>query len=91
MLLLHHSIEPRSLSFVLKLNNLTYSVKVRSKVLWNDISGEARDDKSMAALGASGSGKSTLIDTLANRIPKGGLIDALANRKEQMVEKMIAW
>ncbi|KAI3751049.1 hypothetical protein L2E82_22063 [Cichorium intybus] len=82
MLLLHHSIEPRSLSFVLKLNNLTYSVKVRSKVLLNDISGEARDGESVAALGASGSGKSTLIDTLANRIPKGGLIDAQANRSK---------
>ncbi|KAI3721350.1 hypothetical protein L2E82_32359 [Cichorium intybus] len=45
----------------------------RSKVLLNDISGQARDGEILAVLGASGSGKSTLIDALANRIAKGSL------------------
>ncbi|KAM7497810.1 hypothetical protein LguiA_022224 [Lonicera macranthoides] len=44
-----------------------------TKVLLNDISGEARDGEIMAMLGASGSGKSTLNDALANRITKGSL------------------
>ncbi|XP_028783227.1 ABC transporter G family member 6-like [Neltuma alba] len=44
-----------------------------TKVLLNDISGEARDGEIMAVLGASGSGKSTLIDALANRISKESL------------------
>ncbi|KAJ9539961.1 LOW QUALITY PROTEIN: hypothetical protein OSB04_026467 [Centaurea solstitialis] len=45
----------------------------RSKVLLNDISGQAMDGEILAVLGASGSGKSTLIDALANRIAKGSL------------------
>ncbi|XP_004497331.1 ABC transporter G family member 1-like [Cicer arietinum] len=49
------------------------TVFARTKILLNDISGEARDGEIMAFLGASGSGKSTLIDALANRIAKGKL------------------
>lgn len=45
----------------------------KTKVLLNEISGEARDGEILAVLGASGSGKSTLIDALANRIAKGSL------------------
>ena len=88
--------EPRSLPFVLKFNNLTYSVKVRrkmavpslfdrrerlgdssvgsehlfsrSKVLLNDISGEARGDKLVAVLGAIGSGKSTWRRTMSEEV-----------------------
>ncbi|TKY62216.1 ABC transporter G family member 2 [Spatholobus suberectus] len=44
-----------------------------TKILLNDISGEARDGEIMAVLGASGSGKSTLIDALADRISKESL------------------
>ncbi|KAF5948008.1 hypothetical protein HYC85_013965 [Camellia sinensis] len=44
-----------------------------TKILLNEISGEARDGEILAVLGASGSGKSTLIDALANRIAKGSL------------------
>lgn len=44
-----------------------------TKILLNNISGEARDGEVMAVLGASGSGKSTLIDALADRISKDSL------------------
>ncbi|KAF3780375.1 ABC transporter G family member 10 [Nymphaea thermarum] len=44
-----------------------------TRVLLNQISGEARDGEILAVLGASGSGKSTLIDALANRIARGSL------------------
>ncbi|XAR69006.1 hypothetical protein NMG60_11000438 [Bertholletia excelsa] len=44
-----------------------------TKVLLNDISGEAREGEIMAVLGASGSGKSTLVDALAGRISKESL------------------
>ncbi|XP_058740345.1 ABC transporter G family member 20-like [Vicia villosa] len=44
-----------------------------TKILLNNISGEARDGEIMAVLGASGSGKSTLIDALADRISKESL------------------
>ncbi|KAL7589367.1 hypothetical protein Lser_V15G36339 [Lactuca serriola] len=109
--------EPRSLPFVLKFNNLTYSVKVRrkmavpslfgrrerlgdssvgsehlfsrSKVLLNDISGEARDGELVAVLGASGSGKSTLIDALANRIAKGSLKGTVTLNGEQLESRLL--
>ncbi|KAL4575162.1 hypothetical protein LXL04_022004 [Taraxacum kok-saghyz] len=109
--------EPRSLPFVLKFNNLTYSVKVRrkmgmpslfggrerlgdssvgnehmfsrSKVLLNDISGEARDGELVAVLGASGSGKSTLIDALANRIAKGSLKGSVTLNGEQLESRLL--
>ncbi|KAF3334032.1 ABC transporter G family member 6-like protein [Carex littledalei] len=45
----------------------------RTKVLLNNISGEAREGEIFAVLGASGSGKSTLIDALADRISKESL------------------
>ncbi|ESQ52371.1 hypothetical protein EUTSA_v10016295mg [Eutrema salsugineum] len=46
---------------------------VNTKILLNNISGEAHEGEMMAVLGASGSGKSTLIDALANRIAKDSL------------------
>ncbi|KAI3758040.1 hypothetical protein L6452_05587 [Arctium lappa] len=117
------SSEPRSLPFVLSFNNLTYSVKIRSKmsipavfggrkrlggapatsmeavggerlfsrskVLLNDISGEARDGEILAVLGASGSGKSTLIDALANRIAKGSLKGTVTLNGEQLESRLL--
>ncbi|KAJ0505292.1 putative ABC transporter, AAA+ ATPase domain, ABC-2 type transporter [Helianthus annuus] len=112
------SSEPRALPFVLKFSNLTYSVKVRSKmalpgwlggrgdqlggdpvgsegmfsrskVLLNDISGEARDGELVAVLGASGSGKSTLIDALANRIAKGSLKGTVTLNGEQLESRLL--
>ncbi|KAI3765202.1 hypothetical protein L2E82_15230 [Cichorium intybus] len=61
----------------------------RSKVLLNDISGEARDDELVAVLGASGSGKSTLIDALANRIAKGSLKETVTLNGEQLESKLL--
>ncbi|GJR51721.1 ABC transporter G family member 6-like protein [Tanacetum coccineum] len=96
--------EPRALPFVLKFNNLTYSVNVRrklnfstlcgrgedrTKILLNDISGEARDGELVAVLGASGSGKSTLIDALANRIAKGSLKGTVTLNGEQLESRLL--
>ncbi|MFS7968476.1 putative ABC transporter, AAA+ ATPase domain, ABC-2 type transporter [Helianthus anomalus] len=90
------SSEPRSLPLVLSFNNLTYSVKVGSKrvfnmnkLLLNDISGQARDGEIMAVLGASGSGKSTLIDALANRIAKGSLKGTVTLNGEQLESRLL--
>lgn len=47
-------------------SNLNSAKEMKTKVLLNDISGEARDGRIFAVLGPSGSGKSTLIDALAN-------------------------
>ncbi|KAK1562262.1 hypothetical protein Q3G72_009036 [Acer saccharum] len=44
-----------------------------TKLLLNDISGQAREGEIMAVVGASGSSKSTLIDALAGRIEKESL------------------
>ncbi|XP_020213033.1 ABC transporter G family member 20-like [Cajanus cajan] len=78
--------------FVLSFSNLSYSVNLRrklpflppattkpnaTKLLLNDVSGEARDGQILAVLGASGSGKSTLIDALAGRISKDSLKGSL--------------
>ncbi|KAI5659907.1 hypothetical protein M9H77_28700 [Catharanthus roseus] len=64
-----------AIPLLLSFNNLTYSVKNKeTKILLNDVSGEASDGEILAVLGPSGSGKSTLIDTLANRtVVKGSL------------------
>ncbi|KAK6929270.1 ABC-2 type transporter [Dillenia turbinata] len=96
--------EHQSLPFVLSFNNLTYSVKVRrkitdsllfrrrnprTKVLLNDISGEAREGEILAVLGASGSGKSTLIDALANRIAKGSLKGSITLNGEALESRLL--
>ncbi|KAJ8564946.1 hypothetical protein K7X08_001406 [Anisodus acutangulus] len=60
-----------------------------TKVLLNDISGEARDGELLAVLGASGSGKSTLIDALANRIAKESLKGAMRLNGEQLYSKLL--
>ncbi|KAJ8754108.1 hypothetical protein K2173_002006 [Erythroxylum novogranatense] len=49
------------------------ATEMGTKLLLNDISGEAREGEIMAVLGASGAGKSTLIDALAYRISKESL------------------
>ncbi|XP_071732884.1 ABC transporter G family member 6-like [Rutidosis leptorrhynchoides] len=61
----------------------------RTKVLLNDISGEARDGELVAVLGASGSGKSTLIDALANRIAKGSLKGTVTLNGEQLESRLL--
>ncbi|KAK3018514.1 hypothetical protein RJ639_003687 [Escallonia herrerae] len=60
-----------------------------TKVLLNDISGEARDGEILAVLGASGSGKSTLIDALANRIAKGSLKGKVALNGEHLESRLL--
>ncbi|MCL7024405.1 hypothetical protein MKW94_019914 [Papaver nudicaule] len=49
------------------------SMSSKTKLLLNDISGEAREGEILAILGPSGSGKTTLIDALAGRISKESL------------------
>ncbi|KAI3822632.1 hypothetical protein L1987_10227 [Smallanthus sonchifolius] len=95
---------PHSPPFVLSFDSLTYSVKTGSKitlfnsrkvgvsdtkVLLDDISGEAREGEIMAVLGASGSGKSTLIDALANRIEKGSLKGTVTLNGEILESKLL--
>ncbi|MBA0634757.1 hypothetical protein Godav_000013 [Gossypium davidsonii] len=61
----------------------------RTKMLLNDISGEAQDGEILAVLGASGSGKSTLIDALANRIAKGSLKGNVTLNGETLESRML--
>ncbi|MBA0669988.1 hypothetical protein Goklo_025167 [Gossypium klotzschianum] len=61
----------------------------RTKMLLNDISGEAQDGEILAVLGASGSGKSTLIDALANRIAKGSLKGNVTLNGETLKSRML--
>ncbi|KAJ9555030.1 hypothetical protein OSB04_009644 [Centaurea solstitialis] len=63
---------PRKISFSNSLGGSKVEAS-NTKVLLDDISGEAREGEIMGVLGASGSGKSTLIDALANRIAKESL------------------
>lgn len=65
------------------------SLFTRSKVLLNDISGEARDGEILAVLGASGSGKSTLVDALANRIAKGSLKGSVTLNGEALESRLL--
>ncbi|OMO72695.1 ABC transporter-like protein [Corchorus capsularis] len=60
-----------------------------TKVLLNDISGEAREGEIMAVLGASGSGKSTLIDALASRISRESLKGSLTLNGEVLESKLL--
>ncbi|KAI3442990.1 ABC transporter domain-containing protein [Psidium guajava] len=60
-----------------------------TKVLLNDISGEAREGEIMAVLGASGSGKSTLIDALADRISKESLGGAITLNGEVLESRLL--
>ncbi|XAR56129.1 hypothetical protein NMG60_11036479 [Bertholletia excelsa] len=61
----------------------------KTKVLLNDISGEARDGEILAVLGASGSGKSTLVDALANRIAKGSLKGSVTLNGEPLESRLL--
>ncbi|KZV26145.1 ABC transporter G family member 20 [Dorcoceras hygrometricum] len=63
--------------------------KSRTRVLLNDISGEARDGEILAVLGASGSGKSTLIDALANRISRDSLNGTISLNGEVLESKLL--
>ncbi|CAK9142945.1 unnamed protein product [Ilex paraguariensis] len=65
------------------------SLVTRTKVLLNDISGEARDGEILAVLGASGSGKSTLIDALANRMAKGSLQGSVTLNGEPLESRLL--
>uniref|UniRef100_A0A5B7CGA2 Putative ABC transporter G family member 6-like n=1 Tax=Davidia involucrata TaxID=16924 RepID=A0A5B7CGA2_DAVIN len=65
------------------------SLFTKTKVLLNDISGEARDGEILAVLGASGSGKSTLIDALANRIAKGSLKGTVTLNGEPLESRLL--
>ncbi|KAF5475973.1 hypothetical protein F2P56_007724 [Juglans regia] len=60
-----------------------------SKILLNDISGEAREGEIMAVLGASGSGKSTLIDALADRIAKESLKGSVTLNGEVLESRLL--
>lgn len=60
-----------------------------TKVLLNDISGDAREGEIMAVLGASGSGKSTLIDALADRISKESLGGAITLNGEVLESRLL--
>lgn len=99
----HHALDVHHpVPLLLSFHNLTYSVRVgrsilpacfstddRTKVLLNDISGEARDGEIMAVLGASGSGKSTLIDALANRISRESLKGSITLNGEALESKLL--
>ncbi|KAI9153125.1 hypothetical protein LWI28_006304 [Acer negundo] len=89
--------------FVLSLNNLSYSVKIRTKMellpsfghvdtrtklLLDDISGEAREGEIMAVLGASGSSKSTLMDALVGHIEKESLKGAVTLNVEILESRL---
>ncbi|XVF08015.1 hypothetical protein REPUB_Repub06bG0188800 [Reevesia pubescens] len=77
-----------SLPFCGKGNKLE-SHEINTKILLNDISGEAREGEIMAVLGASGSGKSTLIDALANKIAKESLKGSLTLNGEVLESRLL--
>ncbi|GAA0166251.1 ATP-binding cassette [Lithospermum erythrorhizon] len=60
-----------------------------TKVLLNDISGQAREGEILAVLGASGSGKSTLIDALADRISRESLLGTVTLNGEVLESKLL--
>ncbi|CAK9165058.1 unnamed protein product [Ilex paraguariensis] len=68
---------------------MTENQVTRTKVLLNDISGEAREGEIMAVLGASGSGKSTLIDALAHRISRESLKGTITLNGEVLESKLL--
>lgn len=79
---------PRKISLSNSLGGSKVEVS-NTKVLLDDISGEAREGEIMAVLGASGSGKSTLIDALANRIAKGSLKGTVTMNGEILESKLL--
>ncbi|KAM0045443.1 putative ABC transporter, AAA+ ATPase domain, ABC-2 type transporter [Helianthus debilis subsp. tardiflorus] len=79
---------PRKITLSNALNGGKVSVS-NTKVLLDDISGEAREGEIMAVLGASGSGKSTLIDALANRIAKERLKGSVMLNGEVLESKLL--
>lgn len=65
------------------------SGEIDTRVLLNDISGEAREGEIMAVLGASGSGKSTLIDAVADRISKESLKGSVTLNGEVLESRLL--
>ncbi|MBA0634388.1 hypothetical protein Godav_022055 [Gossypium davidsonii] len=78
-----------SIPFCGKNSDETESNGINTKILLNEISGEAHEGEIMAVLGASGSGKSTLIDALANRIAKDSLKGTLTLNGEVLESKLL--
>ncbi|KAL9396888.1 hypothetical protein Peur_011141 [Populus x canadensis] len=78
-----------SFPFCGKDSSLGSSDASSTKVLLNDISGEAREGEIMAVLGASGSGKSTLIDALADRIAKESLKGSVTLNGEVLESRLL--
>ncbi|KAI3851993.1 hypothetical protein MKW98_019992 [Papaver atlanticum] len=65
------------------------SMRSKTKVLLNDISGVAKEGEILAVLGASGSGKSTLIDALANRISRENLKGTVTLNGEALDSRLL--
>ncbi|KAJ4704784.1 ABC transporter G family member [Melia azedarach] len=65
------------------------SPEMNTKLLLDDISGEAREGEMMAILGASGAGKSTLIDALAGRIEKGSIKGTVTLNGEVLESRLL--
>ncbi|XP_051114163.1 ABC transporter G family member 6-like [Andrographis paniculata] len=60
-----------------------------TKVLLDNISGEAKEGEILAVLGASGSGKSTLIDALANRISRESLVGGITLNGDVLTSSLL--
>ncbi|CAI9098134.1 OLC1v1034724C1 [Oldenlandia corymbosa var. corymbosa] len=67
----------------------TIDASTNTKMLLNDITGEAREGEVLAVLGASGSGKSTLIDALADRITRESLRGTVTLNGEILESRLI--
>ncbi|KAL9429162.1 hypothetical protein AB3S75_031049 [Citrus x aurantiifolia] len=65
------------------------SQEPNTKLLLDNISGEAREGEIMAILGASGAGKTTLMDALAGRIEKESLQGSVTLNGEVLESKLL--
>ncbi|KAM7526280.1 hypothetical protein LguiA_016182 [Lonicera macranthoides] len=86
---LTYSVKARRKITLPKCLRRTATCSLNTKVLLNDISGEAKEGELMAVLGASGSGKSTLIDALADRIAKDSLKGTVTLNDEVLESKLL--
>ncbi|KAJ4704782.1 ABC transporter G family member [Melia azedarach] len=82
---------PKSLALPFRWNigNLCSQGNGNTKVLLDDVSGEARQGEIMAIMGASGAGKTTLIDALAGRIEKECLKGTVTLNGEVLESKLL--